>query len=95
MSRQHAPAEQQRRERLRLEAAGRSARGDTINKDRARCPGCSGGDGGRVSIPRWRAAGPAAGRRRMAEAKGFTWQDYRDLIIATITTCQPRSLVLR
>jgi hypothetical protein len=34
-------------------------------------------------------------RRRKGEAKGFTWQDYRDLIIATITTCQPRSLVLQ
>ena len=33
-------------------------------------------------------------RRRKGEAKGFTWQDYRDLI-ATITTCQPRSLVLQ
>jgi hypothetical protein len=31
----------------------------------------------------------------MGEANGLTWQDYRDLIIATITTCQPRSLVLQ
>jgi hypothetical protein len=28
-------------------------------------------------------------RRCKGEAKGFTWQDYRDLIIATITTGQP------
>ena len=49
--------------------------------------------------------GPATGRafpascaptgRRMAEAKGFIWQDFRDLVIAAITTCQPRSLVLQ
>jgi hypothetical protein len=27
-------------------------------------------------------------RRRKGEAKGFTWQDYRDLIIAATTTCR-------
>jgi hypothetical protein len=31
----------------------------------------------------------------MGEAKGFIWQDFRDLVIAAITTCQPRSLVLQ
>jgi len=98
----YTPAEQQRRERPRLEAAGRSARGDTINKiahdlrvaRRGRRPGQHRRGG---VLPARRPAAPvlpvAAGRRRMGEAKGFTWQDYRDLIIATITTCQPRSLV--
>jgi hypothetical protein len=79
----YTPAEQQRRERLRLEAAGRFARGDTINKiahdlraaRRGRRPGQHRRGGG---LP-----GPATGRacpgscaptgRRMGEAKGFTW----------------------
>src|SRR5689334_7319639 len=29
-------------------------------------------------------------RRRKGEPKGFTWRDYRDLILAAITACQPR-----
>jgi len=43
-------------------------------------------------LPGWRVTGPATGRtclpaadyrRRKGEPKGFTWSDYRDLIIAT------------
>jgi hypothetical protein len=51
----------------------------------------SAGGGGSAS-PGWRATGPGPAapvyklrvyRRHKGEPKGFTWQDYRDLIIAT------------
>jgi hypothetical protein len=80
----YTPAEQQRRERLRLEAAGRSARGDMISKI-AHDLGLRGAGGGRVSVAvvacyrpgdrphlscqLW----PAAAAR--ARPGGFTWQD--------------------
>ena len=141
----YTPAEQQRRERLRLEAAGRFARGDRVSEiahDLRVTPGSvrrwhrAWQEGGtealrsrgpvsreRLSPQQWArlelelgkgplAHGFAAGqagrwagiagvacyrpgdrphlfyqlrvyRRRKGEPKGFTWSDYRDLIIAT------------
>jgi hypothetical protein len=100
----YTPAEQQRRERLRWKppgappAATRSIRSRTISALR----GAVGGRVGIAGVAGCRARRPAAPVLPVArlpaaaggEAKGFTWQDYRNLIIATITTCQPRSLVL-
>src|SRR5438045_1509920 len=135
----YTPAEQQRRERLRLVAAGPGATGDGTrrgrragvegrgvarNKSTARDLGAylcfedeagqglrppkgrtwarrgarpvvkvRGAGGGRVSIAGVACYRPGdrphlyyhllVYRRRKGEAKGFSWQDYRDLIITT------------
>ena len=85
------PAEQHRRERLRLQAAGRAAPGPGAGP--GRWCGCAARAAGGSASPGWRATGPGtaphlfykllAYRRRKGEPKGFTWADYRDLIIAT------------
>jgi len=101
----YTPAEQQRRERLRLEAAGRSARGDTINKI-AHAPGCAARAAAGSASPRWRATRPGDRPRLSCQLRAYRPPHgrgqgvhlagpNRDLIIAAITTCQPRSLVLQ
>jgi hypothetical protein len=77
----YTPAEQQRRERLRMEAAGRFARGDTIGEIARDL---------RVSIAGVACYRPGdrphlffklrPHRRRKGEPKSFTWAGYRDLI---------------
>jgi len=65
----YTPAEQQRRERLRLEAAGRFARGDTIKEIRTTCGlpkgRCAGGTGpgGTAGPGALRSKGPVSRER--------------------------------